>query len=249
MQVDLEGLRARLTVGDYQVTGGFGMKCILDDTNGSNWAKIAMSEELLAFLQEKSTETCSVELGNEQGYELLIAGSGRLTDENTLFIYADEKAKSKEQISVFFLDATLQEAVRYILALYGITEFQLTEQEYSRKQNYKIDAGSYVEALRQVNAVYGVDVDFYMQDGTMYYGIQQTQDLYYVLTDDQILDMEQTGNVWRAEIIPLPGLHERSLLQVDCEEYTGLAYIKKCVVDSDEADIDMWIEFEERKDG
>ena len=245
----MEGLEARLTVGEYLITGGFGMKCILDSSSGSDWAKVTMTEELQDFLKDKNTDECRLELGNSQSCEILISGRGRITSENVMVIYADEKARQKEGISVFFLDATFQEAVKYILMYYGIENYCLTEQRYGRKQNFKIDARSYTDAFLQLNAIYGTDVDFFNQNGTFYCGVQPDQEEYYVLTDDQILDMEQTGNVWRAEIIPIPGLTARKLVRIECEEYTGMAYVQKCIAESEGANIDMWIEFREKNDG
>lgn len=248
MDINLEGLEFRLTCGEYQVTGGFEAKCRMDDMDASAWARLSLSDELIQFLRDNPADSYALELGNAGGYELLVLGSGRYSTESTLIIEAAEVVSS-EWITVFFLDATLQEAARYLLAVFGICNYQMTDTDYGRRKNFRIDALSYQDALCQLNAIYQAEVPFYMENGVLFYGVQADQDSYYLLSDDNILDIEKNGDIWVADIIPVPGIKPRQSVQLSCEEYTGLARIMACTIEGDENGIDMRIKFREVIDG
>ncbi|WP_283681211.1 hypothetical protein [Parablautia sp. Marseille-Q6255] len=248
MEINLEGLEFRLTCGEYQVTGGFDVKYQADDTDVPAWARLSLSEELIQFLKDNPADSYAMELGNDAGYELLVSGRGTFTSEGTLIIKGAEET-SAEHISAFFLNATLQEAARYLLTVFGVRKYQMTDVDYGRRKNFRIDAASYQDALRQLNAVYQADIIFYMQNRCAYYGVQSDQDGYYQLADDNILDIDKNGDIWTAEIIPVPGIHPRQVVQLACEEYTGAVQIIACTIEGDESGIDMWIKFREINDG
>lgn len=248
MEVNLEGLEFRLTCGEYQVTGGFDAKCQADDTDVPVWARLSLSEELTQFLKDNPTDSYALELGNDAGYELLVSGRGTFSSESILVI-KDAEETSAEHISVVFLSATLQEAVRYLFAVFKINRYRMTTTDYGRRKNFRIDAVSYQDALRQLNAVYQADITFYTQNGCIYYGVQPDQDGYYRLADDNILDIEKNGDIWVADIIPVPGIKPRQIVQLSCDEFTGPVQIIACTIEGDENGIDMRIKFREVDDG
>lgn len=247
MEINLEGLEFRLTCGEYQATGGFDAKYQSDDTDAPAWARISLSEELKQFLKDNSTDSYALEIGNEEGYELLVSGMGIYQTEDTLIVKTQEN--KADSISAFFLNATLKEAARYLFAVFRISRYKMTATDYGRRKNFQINAASYQDALRQLNAVYQVDLSFYMEDGLLYYGVQPDQDHYYLLSDDNILDIEKNGAIWTAEIIPIPGIRPRQIVQLSCEEYTGMVQITSCTIEGDESGIDMRIKFREVNDG
>ncbi len=248
MEINLEGLEFRLTCGEYQVIGGFDVKYQSDDTDTPTWARLSLSEALMQFLKNNPTDCYKLELGRDEGYELLVSGSGICSAEGTLII-KDAEETASEHVSVFFLNVTLQEAVHYLFTTFGITKYQMTDVDYGRKKNFRVDAVSYQEALRQLNAIYQADLPFFQIDGLLYYGIEPDQDQYYLLSDDNILDIEKNGDIWTAEIIPIPGMLPMKIVQISCEEYTGMARITSCTIEGDESGIDMRIKFKEVSDG
>ena len=248
MEINLEGLELRLTSGEYQVTGGFDVKYLSDDTDAPAWARLSLSEELIQFLKDNPADSYALEIGNDSGYELLISGNGVCPAEGTLII-KDAEDIAVEHASVFFLDATLQEAARYLFAVFGISKYQMTDADYGRRKNFRIDALSYQDALRQLNFVYQADIPFYTQSGWIYYGVQLEQDSYYLLSDDNILDIEKNGDIWTAEIIPVPGIKPRQIVQLSCDEFTGSAQVTACTIEGNENGIDMRIKFREVNDG
>ena len=248
MEINLEGLEFRLICGENQITGGFAAKYKSDDTDEPAWARILLSDELIRFLKDNPTDSYALEIGNNTGYELLVSGYGRFSAESTLII-KDTEEISAEHISAFFLNATLQEAVRYLFAVFKISKYKMPERDYGRRKNFRIDASSYQDALCQLNAVYQADIPFYTQNGWIYYGVQSDQDSYYLLADDNILDIEKNGDIWVADIIPVPGIKPRQTVQLSCEEYTGSAQITACTIEGDENGIDMRIKFREINNG
>lgn len=244
MEISLEGLEFRLTFGECQVTGGFDVKYQSDDTDAPAWARLSLSEELNQFLQENPTDSYELEIGNDEGYEQIIAGIGAFSADCILII-KDAEETSAEHISVFFLDVTIQEAVRYLFSVFGISRYKMTETDYGRRKNFRIDAATYQDALRQLNVVYQADIPFYTQNGCIYYGVQSGQDSYYLLSDDNILDIEKNGEILTADIIPVPGIKPRQTVQLSCEEFTGPVWITACTLEGDESGIDMRIKFKD----
>lgn len=247
MEINLEGMEFLLTVGDYQVTGGFTAKYMSDEEDGQDWARIMMTEELSGFLKDNPVDECRLEMGNEDGYELLLYGHGSFLSENDILIRGEATGFVAVHIAVAFVDCTLQEAARYILAVAGIEKYRLTERDYGRKQIFFIEAMSCKDAFAALNAAFGADIDYFFRDGVFYYGVDLDQEEYITLTDDNILEIEKTGNVWAAEIIPVPHIHVRQIIYVECEEFTGTGRVTKCVLEGGES-IDMYINFKEVED-
>lgn len=248
MEVNLEGLGFRLTVQDYQITGGFEAKCLLDDSTRPDWARITMTEELAEFFAGKEVGICVLEAGNEEGYELLLKGNGNFTAEGIMQVTSKDPGLTIGRIVATFVDCTLQEAAKYILAISGIEDYRLTEKDYGRKQYFMIDAMSCGDALDTLDAIFGAGIDYYSRDGVLYYGVEQDQNEYITLTDDNILEIEKSGDTWMAEIIPVPHIHARQLINVECEEFRGMGRVTKCVIEGGES-LDMYINFKEEEDG
>lgn len=248
MDINLEGIEFRLTVRNDEITGGFQAKYLSNDNRAPDWARITMSEELAEFLKGKAVDSCLLEAGNEDGgYERLLQGHGTLAEESVLVIRSDAPGLAAVRIAASFTDCTLQEAARYILTVSGVERYILTEQDYGR-QSFVVDAMSCEEALTELSAVFGAEIDFFSKDGILYYGAAAGQDGYITLTDDNILSIEKNGAVWTAEIVPVPYIHVRQTINVECEEYTGMGLVTECVMEGGES-IDMYICFREVKDG
>lgn len=242
MEINLEGLEWSLTVGEYQITGGFEAKCILGDGTGTDWARIRMTDELSAFIKDKDTSTCILEYGGEE----LLEGYGDYLEnaDQVMLIKSNRPELASARIAVTFLNCSIQEAARYILTVSGINNYILADFDAGRK-TFTIDVMSCEDALQELNTVYGTNVSFFSAGGVFYYGAVLEQEDYYTLTDDNVLDMEKSGDVWTAEIIPVPALRPRKYLNIACEEYTGTGLITKCVIEGGESGTDMYIRFKE----
>lgn len=247
MEIVLEGTELRLAIGEYQITGGFSAKCVLDET-GEGWARIFMADELKAFLQDKDITDCTVEMGSdESGYERQLQGIGMLAGESAsiLVIQSDAPGLKQTRIAATFTDCTIQEAARYILTASGITRYIITDRNVGRKKVFSIDAMSCEDALQELNAVFGTDIRFYSEGGIFYYGVDIPQEDYYTITDDNVLELEKDGDVWVADIIPIPYIHVRQRINIFCASYQGVGLITKIVLKGGANGLDMHIKFRE----
>lgn len=243
MEINLEGLEYRLSIPGYQISGGFEAKCIMNDGIGADWARIRMTDELTQFLKDKDTGDCILEYGGEP----VLQGPGTYFEnaDQILIIKSDKPGLATVQVSATFLDCSIQEAARYILAASGIEEYVLTNIDFGRKKMFSIYAKSCEEALRELNTVFGADIDFFSVGGIFYYGVAPEQDGYYTLTDDNVMYIEKSGDIWWAEIIPLPSIRPRCRINFSCEEFIGIGVVTECVIDGGESGIDMYIRFKE----
>lgn len=242
MEINLEGLEWSLTVGEYQITGGFEAKCILGDGTGADWARIRMTDELSAFIQDKDISACILGYG---GVELLEGHGNYLENaDQVLLIKSNRPELASTRIAATFIGCSIQEAARYILTVSGIDTYVLSDVDAGRR-TFTIDAMSCEEALQELNTVFGTNISSFSAGGIFWYGTAPGQEDYYTLTDDNVLDMEKSGDVWTAEIIPIPALQPRKYVYFACEEYTGTGLITKCVLEGGESGTDMYIRFKE----
>lgn len=251
MERNLEGITLRIGIGDYRITGGFEVKYQSEDATGPDWARAVLSDELAEFVKGQALDACLLEMGNEYGYETELQGPGVFLPnaDHVLVIQSDAPGLAQMRVAATFLDCTLQEAARYIFGISGISRYVMTQADFGRKRVFTIDAMSCGEAIRELNTVFGCSLDLFTEDGVTYYGAAALQQGFYTLTDNNVLDLEKSGELWAAELIPLPGLRARQQINVACEEFRGCGQITKCVIEGGKEGIRMWIRFKEVQHG
>lgn len=246
MERSIEGFEFRLNIGYLQISGGFSAK--FQSVEGeSDWARIIMSEELEEILKDRNFDCSSLELGGDGDYEELIGGYGIRpeTKSNVLIIRNEMERLHQTYISATFLNATPQEAARYIFAVAGIQNFNLTDENFASKPVYTINYMRATDALNELNNVYGINLKLIYRDNIFWWGTAPEQEDCYVLTDDNILDIRRSGDIWQAEVLAVPWIHTGDFIAVECDEYVGMGKVAKCMISSADAGIDMYIEFEE----
>ena len=91
---------------------------------------------------------------------------------------------------------------------------------------------------------WNIDVFFGFHESTFYWDCEPEQNEIYELDENNILELEQNGNTWTAEIVAVPWIRIGQTILVTDSQFYGLARIKKCVIKSkSRGKVDMYIQF------
>ena len=247
MERSIEGLEFKLTIPGYQAAGGLPVEFYEDDESKPNWARIILPDELLEKITSKTVGDCTLELGSEEDFEVLLEGTGAISEkqEEVLIIQDGLAMLRKTRICNTFLNCSPQEAVRYILTVAGVQKYYLTDSAMSRKNVFTIDDMDALEALKEINTIYGISIPLRYADGAFWWGVEAEQEAVVLITDSNTMKLQRIGEIWEAEILTIPWIKTGNLISVDCEEYTGLGLVTKRIMKSTGKRIDMYINFEE----
>lgn len=245
MERSIENLQFRLTVPGYQMTGGLPIEFHEDGKASPNWARVVIPDELLNKIS--GTMECVLEIGSDEDFETLLEGTGKISDkqEDVLIIRNDLEILRNIRICNTFLNCRPQEAVRYILTVAGIEDYRMTDEDIGSKDVFTISDMDGLSALKEINTIFGIDISFNYEDGTFWWGVIPDQDEVASLTDDNVMSLKKTGELWEADILTIPIIRTGDLISVECEEYTGFGMVTKRILKSDGRQIDMYINFEE----
>lgn len=249
MDRSIEGLEFRLTMPGCQIDG-----VTAEFFEGKNtlipWARIILPDEFPAELKASRIEDCELEIGSDGEFETLLDGIGEMTEnmDGILLIRSRLQILRENRICNTFLRCHPQEAVRYILTVSGVDNYHMTDEQFPAKDVFSIDDMDALEAMKQINSVYGINMEVTWMDDDFWWGTKPEQEDVAELTDDNVMNMEKTGSEWEAVILPIPWIRTGEQILVDCEEYQGMGTVTKRVIKGTGNQIDMYINFEEADD-
>lgn len=235
----------RLFLPEADLETGFDVNYVSSRSSHCDICKLSLDPEVAIILQGQDVSECAVQMGNDEDYDDLIQGTGEWQEEGRTILIRDGMARLlNTEVRATFLSCHPQEAVRYILCLAGVDRYVLSEEPYETKRVFSVDAQNACDALKQLNAAWGISTAFFYWNDTFYWGTQPEQEQLLELNDDNVLDLEKNGDLWTADIVGLPWIHHSQLVMVNCEELIGVGLVEKCVIQSrGEAFTDMYLTF------
>lgn len=247
MERSIEGLEFRLNILNYQITGTMTADYHEDESAAPNWARIILPDEVLENVSGKEIGECSLEIGTEGDFEVLLEGSGEIQDNpgEVLIIRDGLEKLRKVRICNTFLNCRPQEAVRYILVVSGIDSYHLTDTAIDSKDMFSITDMTALDALAEINTIFGISVSYRFKDGEFWWGEAQEQEDVVTITDDNVMRLQRSEEIWEADILAIPWIRTGDLISVDCAEYTGLGRVTRRVLKNSDRGIDMYINFKE----
>jgi len=226
----------RITIGNYEFTEGVAVECFSSEETHMDWCKVVLAEELEGLFEFEPMTAAKVELGYEDDFDTLIDGYARQEADAWQEIMIKDDLSKLEQLTVkdTFVDCTPQDIVRYLLIQAGITNYQLSDFKYEKKQVVVINERNGIKALTALNAAWNIKVSFFFRDGIFYWGTQKEQKEMYILEEDEtIMSLERYGSYWEAETLGIPWIHHGQEIEVEHEKFSGVATVKKTIVKSD----------------
>lgn len=235
----------KVTFNDMQIESGFLVDYQGAEDEHINRCILTAYGEASEALKDADITDVVVELGCEDDYSTLLNGHGyHITGSESILVKDDMIWMENTIIQGTFLNCYPQEVVRYILTQCGISEYQLSQKEYERKSVFSIPNMSAVRAIQEILQFWNIDISFGFYDGIFYWDCEPEQEEIYELDENNILELEQSGKIWTADIVAVPWIRIGQTILVTDSRFYGLARVKKCVIKSkSRGKIDMYIQF------
>lgn len=226
-----------ISIGRYEITSGMEVECFSSRVSRSDWCKIELTSQLQGIIQYKDMEEATVELGYDDDYDTLLSGYCRKTagDFWKEIVIRDAMIKLERTIiKAAFASCTPQDIIKYILVQAGIKNYQLNNTEYGKKNTFIINRQNGINAISQINSIWGIENNFFFQDGIFYWGLKPEQKVIYILEEDNnILSLKKYDELYEIETLGVPWIHHSQDIEVSHSKYSGAVNVEKTIIKSD----------------
>lgn len=227
----------RIGTEKYEITSGMEVECFSSKEARSDWCKVELTTQLQGIITYEDMEKATVELGYDEDYDMLLSGYCRRTtgDYWKEIMIRDAMIKlERSNIKGTFVDCTPQDVIRYVLAQAGITNYQLSDSEYGKKDTFIVNKQDGIKTIAQVNSTWGIDNNFFFQDEVFYWGCKPKQEDVYILEESEnILSLKKYGELYEIETLGVPWIHHSQEIEVSHSKYSGIVEVEKTIVKSD----------------
>lgn len=228
----------RISTEQYEISGGIEVECFSSRAARADWCRVSFAAAMQGKVSYGDMEPVMVEMGYDDDYDVLLSGYCRKSAGDTWKEMMIRDAMIKlERVSVkaSFTGCTPQDVIKYVLVQAGVTEYRLSDAIYETKAVLVIDRCSGIKTIEQVNSVWGIDNDFFFQNGVFYWGCVPAQNEVYVLEEDEnILSLNKYGELYEAETFGVPWIHHSQEIEVSHTNYSGTVKVEKTIIKSDE---------------
>lgn len=227
----------RISTERYEITSGMEVECFSSRESRSDWCRVELTSQLQGIISYEDMEKAIVELGYGDDYDTLLQGYCRKAEGDCwkeIMIRDDMIKLERTEIKGTFTGCTPQDIIRYVLTQAGIEKYRLDDTEYGKKDTVIVNRKNGIKTIAQAGSTWGIDSDFFFQDGIFYWGCRPKQKEIYVLEEDEnILSMKKYGEMYEAETIGIPWIHHSQEAEVRHSKYTGNVKIEKTIIKSD----------------
>lgn len=160
----------------------------------------------------------------------------RAQGKNEILAKDEMQRLEKVTISETFLDVTPQEIVRYLLAVAGITNFQISQEVYQPKKVVPVAQKNGIQVLEEIRRLWQIRKRFYFSGGVFYWCTNPEQKQTYLFEyGSNIIRLERSMGSWELETVSMPFIHHSQTIKVIHPAYTGSALVKKVLFKTNDA--------------
>lgn len=235
----------KVTFNNMQIESGFFVDYQESEDEHIHRCILTPYGEAAEALKDADITDAIVEMGCEDDYSTLLTGHGYNMDGAESILVKDDMVRLENTIiQETFLNCYPDEVMRYILDQCGINAFRLSTVHYGQKGVFSVPRMNAVQAIQELHRGWNIDLSFGFFDGVFYWGCEPEQEDLYELDSNNILDLEQNGKLWTAEILAVPWIRVGQVVLITNSQFDGLARIKKCVIKAKSTGkTDMYIQF------
>ena len=228
----------KISTEKYVITSGMEVECFSSRESRSDWCRVELASQFQDIISYEDMEKAVVELGYGDDYDILLSGYCRRTggDYWKEIMIRDAMIKiERAEIKGTFLECTPQDIIRYVLAQAGIEEYRINDIGYGKKDTFIVNKQNGIKTIAQVGSAWGIDNDFFFQDGIFYWGCKPKQETIYVLEESEnILSLKKYGELYEIETLGVPWIHHSQEIEVSHSKYSGIVKVEKTIIKSDE---------------
>lgn len=237
MYKELMSPEFRVSLDKYILENGIEVECFSSKQARADWCKVELTTQLQDEITYEDMESVTVELGYADDYDTLISGVAQRDNNDSwkeILIKDEMVFLEKTEIRGTFLECEAQDVVKYILTQAGITKYVLSEEKYGIRKICVLNKQNAVEAFMELNTIYGINNDFFFQNGVFYWGCLPKQEYVYVLEESEnILSLQKLGDLWEVETLGVPWIHHSQEIEIQHSKYSGMVMVEKTIVRSD----------------
>jgi hypothetical protein len=228
----------KVSTAKYEITSGMEVECFSSREARSDWCRVELTSQLQGTVSYDDMEEATVELGYDGDYDTLLTGFCKRTDNDYWkeILIRDAMIKiERTVIKTTFVFCTPQDIIRYVLTQAGITEYRLADIAYGTKDTVIVNSQNGIWTITQVNNVWGLENDFFFQNGIFYWGCRPEQKTIYILEESEnILSLKRYGSLYEIETLGVPWIHHSQEIEVSHSKYSGTVKVEKTITRSDE---------------
>lgn len=197
-----------------------------------NWCKVVIPSPLKNAVSCKKMEKGSLYFGYDEAEELLRGYCSKCEKGDGLIIIRDEMIKlEKMEVKCTFLDVKIQEAIKFIMTQAGVETYELSEEEFGKKETVVIDRQNGIEALETLGKAFQAEKEFYFMKGVFFWGIEQDQKEIFELEENiNILSFNRYGDGYEVETFGLPWIKRGDKIIIKHSARSGEFKVKKIII-------------------
>ena len=171
----------QVQIGQYLFNRGISIKIFSDKNAPFDWGKICFTEPYKDAITLQASDEVVVSLGYDGKLQEVFVGNlvkGYDGAENLNEILFKDRMLLLERARIkdTYINCTPQEIIRDGLQRAGVTEYQLTDNVYPVMPMVPVVDKNVVEALKQINAIWGTGLQGTFIKGVFYWGIVPDQE-------------------------------------------------------------------------
>ena len=238
----------KVSLKDYILTSGMEVSCFSSSETKSDWCKVELTSQLQKIISYEDSEPVSVQLGYDGDYDILISGYARRTGSDywkEILIRDDMIKLERVEVKATFRYCEPQDILKYILKQAGIDDYEMSDKSYGSKETIIINSQNGIEAIKEINNIWGIENNFFFRNRRFYWGCRPAQDVIYVLREDEnVLSMQKYGDLFEIETLGVPWIHHSQLIKIEHSKYNGMSFVEKTIIKSDaDGRVRMYIYF------
>lgn len=231
----------QVVMGPYILQEGITFASYSDPKTPYDWCRIVFTEDFQECIQVEENAEVEVYAGYGGSLQLFFKGlvaksynHAGAKDEILVKDYSLKLAKTK--VTNTFLEVSPQELVQYGLQEAGITEYELSGQIYRPKAVVSIVQKTVVDFLKEINALWGIQMDSYFQLGKFYWGLApEQQEIYIFEYGSNIISLTRESGFWVLLTVSVPFIGHSQLIEVVHPYVNGEFLVRRvsCYVNED----------------
>lgn len=228
-------------IGSYSIKKGIEIETCSDAESYFDWAKIRFTDPYQTQIGITKGDEMSIYLGYSGIMEEVFTGYvsspyNRAQGKNEILAKDEMQRLEEVTISETFLDVTPQEIVRYLLAVAGISNFQISQEVYQPKKVVPVAQKNGIQVLEEIRRLWQIQKRFYFSGGVFYWCTDPEQKQTYLFEyGSNIIRLERSMGSWELETVSMPFIHHSQTIKVIHPAYTGSALVKKVLFKTNDA--------------
>lgn len=239
----------RILLGCNVLRNGLQLELMSSKEARADWCQISLDMSLREKLEINDGDIAIIELGYGDDFDCVLTGKvsrPNPKDWPELMIKDDMSKLENIIVKGTFMDCTPQDILKYIMVLSDIETCRFSQQEYGKKNKLTISARNGVEAIKAINASWGIDNNFFIRNSIFYWGIRPEQNYIYTLDNGNVLDISKLGDCWEVATLGVPWIHHSDLICLNHVKVSGVFEVEKVSIKNDrEGCIRQYLYFKE----